>query len=673
MVTKLKNFPRSIVVKTLILIMMLLAVPGILWGAYEISRMSDAYAIDSFYETYQFKSNFIRLAHNIVERDLVLTDESSIFALETSKQSKLDKIARLRLINSNIEQAKSLDYMLISKQTGRVFSNLPENQQQSIFDRTVMARWDYAGVYYPEGSVFRLDSQKQYYNNDVFGQTNLTEDLQRLLSLSDHELYVALKEELVAGDTFFAEPFAEFTRFKENQETYLGAIILGSLIIFFGFIYLTIFAGDGTSRKIAYDHVPFEIQGIIAVLSAIPMAVYMQSMPRVEHFSFILIFAGTLNIFLLALFFCYQSTVRRLKRGAFIKELLVSQLVVKLINALSFDSKKGVFKPWVVLLFIGYAGVNMCFIILMLLGIRNLMILFFFPAFIVFNLMAISMLVPRLRSINMVMAATHERAHGRLDYSLQVEKLTPEFQGCGRDLNTLQNGMQQALTEALKGERLKTELITNVTHDLKNPLTSIISYVDLIKLEEVDNEKVMGYVEVLDEKAQQLKSLIEQLVEASKASSGNIEVKMEELDGYQLIQQVLGEYEEKFDSKGLQLIVSESQEPFIIEGDGRLLHRIMDNLMMNIFKYALENTRVYIDFGHNAQNLKIIEIKNISKESLNMSPELLTERFVRGDSSRHTEGSGLGLSIATHLAQAMKAQLNIHIDGDLFKAELIFS
>jgi signal transduction histidine kinase len=673
LVTKLKNFPRSIFLKTLILVMMLLSVPLKLWGAYEIERMENAYSVDSFYETSQFKSNFIRLAHNIVERDIVLTDENSIFALETSQQSKLDKVARLRQINANLEEAKSLDYLLVSKQTGRIFSNLPENQQQSIFDRRVIARWDYAGVYYPEESVFRLDSQKQYYNNDVFRQWGLTEELQRLLSLSDHELYVALKAEFVVGDTFFTEPFAEFTRFKENQDTYLGAIILGAFIILLGLIYLTIFAGDGTSRKIAYDHVPFEIQGIITVLSSIPMAVYMQSMPRVEDFSFILIFAGTLNITLLALFFCYQSTVRRLKRGAFIKELLVSQLLLKLINGLTFDSRKGVFKPWVVLLFIGYAGINMCFVILMLLGMRNMMILFFFPAFIVFNLTAISMLIPRLRSINKVMAATHERARGRLDYSLEINDLTPEFQGCGRDLNTLQDGMQKALTEALKGERLKTELITNVTHDLKNPLTSIISYVDLIKLEEVDNEKVMGYVEVLDEKAQRLKSLIEQLVEASKASSGNIEVIMEELDVCQLIQQILGEYEEKFESQGLQLIVSEMQEPFHIQGDGRLLHRIMDNLMMNIFKYALENTRVYIDFNHNTQSLKRIEIKNISKEPLNMSPELLSERFVRGDSSRHTEGSGLGLSIASHLALAMGAQLNIHIDGDLFKAELIFS
>ena len=196
----------------------------------------------------------------------------------------------------------------------------------------------------------------------------------------------------------------------------------------------------------------------------------------------------------------------------------------------------------------------------------------------------------------------------------------------------------------MKSERLKTELITNVSHDIKTPLTSIINYVDLMKQENIENEKVKEYLEILDNKSQRLKKLTEDLVEASKASSGNIKLNIEKLNVKELIKQVRGEFEDKFEQRGLEIIENLPEDEIYIEADSRYMFRVMENMYVNISKYALENSRVYIDIKKENDNVKI-ELKNISKDKLNITVDELMQRFVRGDSARTTEGSGLGLSL----------------------------
>ena len=223
----------------------------------------------------------------------------------------------------------------------------------------------------------------------------------------------------------------------------------------------------------------------------------------------------------------------------------------------------------------------------------------------------------------------------------------------------------------MKSERLKTELITNVSHDIKTPLTSIINYVDLMKQEEIEDEKVKEYLQVLDNKSQRLKKLTEDLVEASKASSGNIKLTMEKLNVKELIKQVSGEFEDKFEKRGLEIIENLPEEDIFIEADSRYMFRVMENMYVNISKYALENSRVYIDIEKNGDTAKI-SLKNISQDQLNISVDELMQRFVRGDSSRTTEGSGLGISIAKSLTELQKGKFNIYLDGDLFKVEIEF-
>lgn len=262
-------------------------------------------------------------------------------------------------------------------------------------------------------------------------------------------------------------------------------------------------------------------------------------------------------------------------------------------------------------------------------------------------------------------------AKGQQTKKLDTKYMIADLKKHGDALNNIGAGIQIAVEERLKSERMKTELITNVSHDIKTPLTSIINYADLIKKEPHENEKIEEYCTVLIRQSDRLKRLLEDLVEASKASTGNLEVNLSPCNVSVLVEQACGEYQEKLSSAALELFVKVPEEELVILADGRRMWRIFDNLMNNICKYSLPYTRVYLDVKKE-QNQVIISLKNISKNPLNVSEEELMERFTRGDSSRSTEGNGLGLSIARSLAELQKGSLSVQIDGDLFKAILRF-
>lgn len=252
---------------------------------------------------------------------------------------------------------------------------------------------------------------------------------------------------------------------------------------------------------------------------------------------------------------------------------------------------------------------------------------------------------------------------------LNSEDFTTAFKKVVEYVNDISNGFENAVEESLKSERLKTELITNVSHDIKTPLTSIINYVDLLKSENIENEKAKEYISILDNKGQRLKKLIEDLVEASKASSGSVKLKLETINIIELIKQAMGEFEDRFAQKKLEIISELPKNNVQVNADSRYMYRVIENLFSNISKYALESSRVYIDAKVIAKKVKI-EIKNISKERLNITEEELMQRFVRGDKSRNTEGNGLGLAIARSLTNLQGGKLVCKIDGDLFKVEI---
>ena len=261
-------------------------------------------------------------------------------------------------------------------------------------------------------------------------------------------------------------------------------------------------------------------------------------------------------------------------------------------------------------------------------------------------------------------------AEGDLTTPVDTRRLFGAFRRYGQAMNRLQSGMESAVQEQMRAERMKTELITNVSHDIKTPLTSIINYVDLLgKPHTAEEEKT--YVEVLSRQSQRLKKLIDDLMEMSKASTGNVQVEIARIDAVEAVTQALGEFSDKLTAAGLTPVFHQSEEAIFLLADGRLLWRAMSNVLSNAVKYALPGTRLYVDVSA-AGDKAIISFKNISGAQLNISAEELMERFVRGDSSRNTEGSGLGLNIAKSLMELQKGQLQLLVDGDLFKVTLVF-
>ena len=279
--------------------------------------------------------------------------------------------------------------------------------------------------------------------------------------------------------------------------------------------------------------------------------------------------------------------------------------------------------------------------------------------------------------IRLVLQLIHLQAGGQkltqgdLNYQLPLEKLHGPFRAHGEALNNIRQGIQHAVEEQMKSERMKTELITNVSHDIKTPLTAIVSYVDLLKQEPMPNEKAKEYLDVLDRQSARLKKLTEDLVEASKATTGNLSVDLQPTDVNVFLGQTTGEYEERLAAKQLALCLTPAEGTPRISADGRLLWRVFENLFSNIQKYAQPGTRVYLTCQATDEQVTIT-FRNISAEPLNISADELMERFVRGDASRNTEGSGLGLSIARSLTQLQHGTFALAVDGDLFKAILTF-
>lgn len=257
---------------------------------------------------------------------------------------------------------------------------------------------------------------------------------------------------------------------------------------------------------------------------------------------------------------------------------------------------------------------------------------------------------------------------GQDGYQVDTKYMVGSLKSHGEDLNSIGEGVNKAVEAKLKSERLRTELITNVSHDIKTPLTSIINYADLISKEKTDNPNIQEYAEVLGKQSQKLKRLIENLIEASKASTGNIHVELKPCNLNVLLAQISGEYEQRLAEQNLTLVTSPYPEELDVLADGSQLWRVFDNLLGNICKYAMEHTRVYLDVLVKEQNLVEITLKNISKNQLNLSEEELFERFTRGDNSRSTSGNGLGLSIAQSLMRLQNGSLHLVTDGDLFKA-----
>lgn len=350
-----------------------------------------------------------------------------------------------------------------------------------------------------------------------------------------------------------------------------------------------------------------------------------------------------------------KSIILNLVNGA-------KRIALKEMNKASITKKNNVIVAYVVMLILGFLASN----IVVRRGLEiPVFILWFILVTLIFNYF--KGLYNDLRTVENV---TEKISSG--DYDVKIDEYETSLHDIAKNINSIGGNLNNAVEKAIKSERLKTELITNVSHDLKTPLTSIINYSELMIDKNSTNEQKTEYAKIINEKSHKLKSLIEDLFEVSRVTSMDIDLKYETIDFRALIEQIVGEWDDKLEEKDLKINMNMPEKAVLLDLDGNKTSRVLDNIFSNIYKYALENTRVYLDLSENDESIKLT-IKNISKYELNISSDELLERFTRGDESRNTEGSGLGLSIASSLTEAQKGMFDIEIDGDLFKIIIEFN
>ena len=457
----------------------------------------------------------------------------------------------------------------------------------------------------------------------------------------------------------------------------IAAAIISALAFVCLFVFLCAAAGhraDGSIRQNYLDKVPFDL-----LLASALFAVILTIMIIGDTYgSFMLMFAVTAGLLSVDYFIALAvilSFAARLKT----KTLLKNNIIYMVLSMIGKGFKK-LFR------FAGFIFKNLSLVKKTVLICAAVLVFDFFATLfcgavqvyglfmilVIFNAIAVTVIVIFTAiQLQRIKKGGERIADGDIDYKIDTAYMYPEFKSFCASLNNISRGMQNAVNEKMKSERMRTELITNVSHDIKTPLTSIINYVDLIKKEEPENEKMKEYIGVLDRQSVRLKKLIEDLVEASKASTGNLTVNLAECEAGVLLSQTVGEFDECFKNAGLTPVLNIPEEPVKIMADGRHLWRVFENLTGNVCKYSMPGTRVYMELAKR-DGKAVITFKNISKYELNISGEELMERFVRGDKSRNTEGSGLGLSIARSLTELQKGEMRIEVDGDLFKVTLTF-
>ena len=484
----------------------------------------------------------------------------------------------------------------------------------------------------------------------------------------------------------FAQAGSTFDNYVPNFWNFLiGALVCG-LIYLFLLIILTMQEGRAIQKENGEivrrlhqeDYIPTEVMlGIAAIIGfGLFYAIYLyadgRSMIYFSNQDVLIALAGVFALVFSVLFnFFYYSFVRRIKANILWKNSLLRKLCcfTKKRVLYAYDHSVILLRVW-----LPFGAFVLVQIVLTLLAIEV------HPLFLLI-LLAVDIVVGyalyhSAQARGFIVDAINRIKQGDTEFKVNENGLHGDELVLARAVNSIGESVRDAVETSMKDERLKADLITNVSHDIKTPLTSIINYVDLIKRENIENNKVKEYVEILDVKSQRLKQLTDDLVEASKISSGNIVLQWEKINLVELLNQTIGEFSEKFSKKGLIPVFDAPRETLCIEADSRRTWRIMENLFNNIFKYALQGTRIYIEIekfqNDEGQRLVALSVKNISEKPLKVKPEELTERFIRGDESRTTEGSGLGLSIAKNLTEAQHGKLDIVMDGDLFKVILTF-
>ena len=576
------------------------------------------------------------------------------------------------------EGSTNLTYLFADKETQTIYTNKKayssyaqlEQNLEKIFKEKAYA------VVYPELSecVTNIpDADLQVWNHTI----------DQSFDTKDFVFAVSVDTKFSVADSMADE--------AENYETYsklmfpmLAGAIFGSVLWLIGMVWLTVTAGrkpkDEEIHLNGFDRWYTEIAAgaVIGIWLAgtIILGTLIANSSLGYSYAVVTVIVTCLicGTYTMAWFLIgYLSLVRRIKAGTLWKNSLIRK-VLKWIGKCSgklADFARAFSRNTAEKIKVLLVGGAFLFLQFLIIGCVFSGAGVFLLALMAVDVAVMIFAIRKADGLDLIMDGLKKISDGELQYKIKTDTLTGKQKVMAEYINNIGSGLDAAVENSLKKERMQTELITNVSHDLKTPLTSIINYVDLMKRENPTDPKIQEYLRILDEKSQRLKVLTEDVVEASKASTGNIKLEMNDIDFVEMVQQVIGEFEEKFQEKNLTMMVHFTDEPSIIYADGQRMWRVLENVFGNVVKYAMEGTRVYAEISN--RNKKVtFSLKNISAQSLNISADELTERFIRGDVARNTEGSGLGLSIAKSLTELQGGEFKLYLDGDLFKVTIEF-
>lgn len=596
---------------------------------------------------YKSKENILA-GHTVDEHDLEYRLEEIYWEDEEKRQNK-DNIARVKktMIQEDLNDFQTTLKRLKSEETPLYYATDSEHTFKNTED-VKQAQFEALPVYFVSDGY-----QWELYPDSLWQMESLTHTTD--FSISDNwaegndkiELYLGYTDQVLSAQT------EGWKSIKKDLQFSFYLFLSGFIAFILGLIYLIMTTGQAYfgDRKIKLNTID---KLFVDLNLLIITGLFVMWFVMMQEFTYLYGIESWVTVlttvpFGIMILLCLLSVVRHLKHGTFLK------------HTLTFTVLKGLYQWLSAIYENGSLGVKVT-VVVILYPILTAATVIFFP--IVIGI-AVWLAMKKVKTFNEIQSGAALMKAGKLNHRIEIED-KGELKILAENINGINAGFEEAVFKELKNERLKTELITNVSHDIRTPLTSLITYTDLLK-QETDPEKMRAYIDVLDEKSQRLKVLTDDLFEAAKASSGDIPVDLQAIDLVALVNQGIGEMTEQITAKGLNFKLSQSSEKINVMADGKLLWRAIENVFSNIFRYAQENSRVYIDIEKKG-DLVNVSFKNISAHELNITPDELMERFKRGDEARTSEGSGLGLSITKSLIENQGGQFNVVIDGDLFKA-----
>ena len=622
------------------------------------SREKNKQKADSYFETQRFENLY---------KGSILSNVEANYSNGEEILTDLNEDTEFKTENGYIYyktylENRNFKFLIIDNKTNTAITNLTQTMSTDSVDKI-------------KEELSKNSYYWNYENKEV--KTNISnlsiEDIKYVYQYKtleenyDCTIYTSINEDVTQFHDDYYNLYITYKICTNSVKTAIINIIITLVLVIVSAILITIYAGRKRNFKEIQleliDKIPLEIILVAMFIPSIMLLFLGIELSYSLNIATIIGNIGILIIMYSIALISYESIVRRIKTNTILKNTIIYRLckwikngVKNIFNNFNLAAKIIVILACMLIFTLVFSNWGFTGIILLI-------------AMYVFAFKYCFDNITKFLNIKNTVKKIYE---GDTKVRLQEDEYTGVLKELCIYVNDIAGGFTNAIDKSLKSERMKTELITNVSHDIKTPLTSIINYVDLLKKEDMPNEKAKEYLDILEQKSQRLKRLTEDLIEASKASSGNIKLDMKKINVNELIKQISGDFEDKFKNKNLDLNIEMPKEDVFILADSRYLYRVMENMYTNIEKYAMENSRVYVDLLEENKKVKI-EIKNISKEKLNISANELMERFVRGESSRNTEGSGLGLSIAQSLTKLQKGEFGIYLDGDLFKVIISFN